>query len=651
MHKNLKLNIEDNNLKCFLIIERDENNEVSISRDDIVRFLADEKITHGIKEDIIDKIVDTGNTGTFLIAEGKEIEEGEDGSVTYLIDENKENKDEKTSYIKQGDKLVDIKLAKKSIDGFDVYGKVSKGKETKEFDIFSIIGLGLEYDDKNSCIIAATNGSYLKNNDGTISIIEKNIVNLEVSTDKLTCTLIIDEFSQNIFTKLELDKALEEEKVIAGLKNDILKKLTETTNFETDRIIIAEAIPPIKGDDGFIEYIIEDKRTIEYNENEVADFYNIDTIINVTENEILAKIFPPKDGKNGENIYGSVINAKKGEEFNHKQILGDGVNFIESENIIKASINGIYEKNAVGLISVVDEYRISEDVDFEVGNIETTSALEIGGDIKAGFRVKSDSNINVNGVIEDAEIICGNNLVCKLGIISGSWLVTAKNTIRAKYINERECESTNIFVKSGITNSKLKVTDSIEADKIIGGILNAKNRIEVKELGSSQFIETQIIMGQNYKVSEKIDENRKKISTLAKELKLSEIKLYRDKKDYNIISTKISSFGNSGSSNKSLLNSLAIQSKELQKKIELRRNKIKNSFEIKMKSLENLNSKLKDKLNEISSPELIVKKTVYPNVKIRMKNSLIYEVKNEISGVRFKLSNDANEVIMLEIGK
>ena len=646
MNKNLKLNISDDKLKCHLIIEKAESDELSYSMNDIKELLSEEKIISGINEGTLEKIVDTQNSGEFLIAEGSVSQDGLDGTITYLIKDL--DKNSKIQYILEGDKLVDIKAATKATEGVNIFGSKSNGIDGKDFDITRIIGIGLEYDEENSCLISETNGEYSKNADGTISIIKKNIVNLEINTDKSQCILIIDEFSKNRFTEIELNNALKKEKITIGIKKEILKKLTETKNFDSDKIVIAESIPPIKGADGHIEYLIDDNSEIKYEENENADFYNIEALTNVSENDMLAKVHLPKDGVDGQNIFGDKIEAKKGEEFNSKQILGVGVKLIEDENSIKSTTNGIYEKNAVGLISVVDEYKISNDVDFEIGSIDTTSALEIGGDIKSGFKVKSESNISVNGVIEDAEVISGNNIICKLGILNGVLEISAKALIKAKYINERECEASNIYVKSGITNSVLKVTDTIEADKIIGGKLFAKEKIEVNELGSSQFIETIIIMGQNYKISNKIEENRKKLSKLSKELKLSEIKLYRDKKDYNVISTKINSFANSGSTNKNLLNSLAMQSKDLQKKIELRRNKIKNSFELKIKSLENLNSKLNEKLNEDSSPEINVKKTVYPNVKIRMKNSLVYEVKNEVNNVRFELNDDDSEVVMMQ---
>jgi len=222
-----------------------------------------------------------------------------------------------------------------------------------------------------------------------------------------------------------------------GINQKVIEEILEDKYKLSDKVAIAENIPATKGDNGSLLYLISEKLEIKSNEKGQVDFYDVSLIKNVLKSEKLVEIIPPKPGKSGKSMFGLEIPGILGQPASYNKIMGRGTELDADNKFIVASVDGIYNKNVAGLIAVVAELNIKSDLDFSVGNINTSSAVTISGDIKAGFKCRSASSIVVDGVIEDALVESGENLICKTGILPGDNKISAKETIKTKYIRNR----------------------------------------------------------------------------------------------------------------------------------------------------------------------------------------------------------------------
>ena len=143
-----------------------------------------------------------------------------------------------------------------------------------------------------------------------------------------------------------------------------------------------------------------------------------------------------------------------------------------------------------------DSILIQGDVDFEVGNIDTPSAIIIGGDLRGGFAVSSGRHITIQGVVENAQVKAGGDLTVYGGIAKGGRRIEAGGEIKAKYIYDRaQVVADSIDVTERIGHSDFRVTGEVKAKEIVGGKLVVGRRVEVANLGSSNNALTDVEVG------------------------------------------------------------------------------------------------------------------------------------------------------------
>ncbi|MBN1971309.1 MAG: DUF342 domain-containing protein [Candidatus Delongbacteria bacterium] len=443
-------------------------------------------------------------------------------------------------------------------------------------------------------------------------------------------------------TTEEIIEDLKKKKVVTGLKISAIEEIVQGKHKLSSKVVVAEFIKPGIGKPGYVEYLIDDsERVVSKDKNDNIDFYETGLIKTVQEGVKIVKIIPPENGPEGMNIFGETIPGLPGEEFKVKKIVGVGTVIDNSGNFIIALKSGIYKKNPIGVVSVVDELVVGGNLDFNIGNIETTSAVIVKGDIQPGFSCKTSNSLKVEGTIEDAYIECGENLICKAGIISGTNHIIAKEEIRTKYIYERTVECKNLFVQGMINNSNIRSTGEIEATKISGGNTFAMKKITVNELGNEQFAQTNVELGINVKVLNRMEQNAKEVADFKNELESKKDVLDVKDKEYKKSSRKLNELIESKSGNSAFITKLTNETKIALEEI----NTLKNDITIIERRISHLKKEYAILASKVEDdfPELIVTGTVYPNTSIRIKLSGRFEVKNVMKNVKFII--DENSVI------
>jgi len=470
-------------------------------------------------------------------------------------------------------------------------------------------------------------------------------VKLKIDPDGSYCMLIMDEPLTGLLAD-DVYNTLNENKITYGIKKKVIEDaLAGNLKFERT-LIIARSIPPTCGSDEYIEYLIdtETETNGDIDENTVVNLYETGFIKNVKADSLLAKIHPPTIGKNGINIFGTMIPGLEGQLIQVKKFTGQGVYVDEESRCIKALISGVYQKNHLGVISVSDELTISGNLDFSVGNIDTTSNIIIRGDIKAGFSCKTTGNIFVEGAIEDAVVESGGSIICKSGIVAGGRTVKAENEIITNYVQDRNIVCGNLYVESMISGSSIKAAGEVRAKKIVGGSIICKNSITAEMIGNIEHTKTSIKLGVDYNIIDKMEKTTQVIVRIKDDLKKNEQMLAKLNEDYKFCAEKIVRISELGATHirRSTIDEIVTRGKEIFADIE----KLKEKNII----LRTQSGRLKKEYSalvvkvELIDTTLTVKDTIYPNTTITMRLNGLFQVHNPMHDLTFYI-NDNNEII------
>jgi len=392
-----------------------------------------------------------------------------------------------------------------------------------------------------------------------------------------------------------------------GIKSESIKYLCESTK-PLLNIPIAEAVPPETGENARIEtyFSLNTRKKALEKENGNVDFHDLGEISSTKEGQPLYKRIPPTIGNPGFNVYGDEIPGLPGKDF--KIVLGQGTLIDEHDpNLVRAANDGeIVIIN--GIVQVSKTHIVEGDVDFSSGNINFNGSIKIKGDVKGGFKVEAMGDIEILGIVEDATVIGGNDVIIRGGFAgNGDGLISAKRDVFVKFVENQKIEAErDIIIESQSYHAKLFAGRSVIAktgnSAIIGGITEAKYSVETGKLGSEASPPTLIKVGIDPKLMEKlknIEDELFHLNDSAEKIEKSIIFLYRMKIDNHGV--------------------LPPHKMELLKKME----ETRDAIPLKQKELENSQENLLKEQEDVEKAYVSADNFVFPKVTIYIGNQWI----------------------------
>jgi uncharacterized protein (DUF342 family) len=292
-----------------------------------------------------------------------------------------------------------------------------------------------------------------------------------------------------------LQQALIQAKVVRGIHNNIM--IDASVAHATVRVLeVASGIPTRHGVDGRVEMLIDEHIHLRVEGNGRVDYREHGRIEDVNGGAALGRILPPTTGVHGVDVHGAYLEARPGRTLNPAQVIGEGAELdAQHPDIIRAVATGHFHRDRIGRLCVQGRYVVDEHVDYHHGNIQTKLSVAIKGDIRAGFTVKSEGDIEVMGVIEDARVTAQGNLVVRGGILPGSNRVKAHGDIDAKHVASRQLKCKELRVTNSLRWSHVMAVGDIIAKEILGGNLTAGGNITCDVLGNSDGLHTRLQAG------------------------------------------------------------------------------------------------------------------------------------------------------------
>lgn len=232
----------------------------------------------------------------------------------------------------------------------------------------------------------------------------------------------------------------------------------------------------------------------------------------VQEGEFLAHIIAPIRGKAGRDVYGKPITPAEPESLR----MGAGLNvrLDEEKREFYSTIAGRVRWSAC-VLSVDPVLEINGNVGLETGNISHPGALVVKRDIETGAEVKAAGDIEVGGIVEEAQLEGGGNLLVAGGITgSPSRRVKVAGSIVARFILDANIlAGEDVVAKREIVHSNIvaKKRVLIPDGRVVGGSICAVGGIEAAQVGSEANVPTLLIAGVDAEAHAAICEKEKQI--------------------------------------------------------------------------------------------------------------------------------------------
>lgn len=352
-------------------------------------------------------------------------------------------------------------------------------------------------------------------------------------------------------TFAQVESQLRENKIVHGTLTEEIKKTLfalSAGHYPSDPVTIALGTPVENGENGKINFLfsLESSLKPKVNPNGTVDYKNVDLVVSVKKGQELAKLVPPTKGTPGKNVLDQIIPAVDGIAAKLPAGANTEVN-PEDPSVLIAGTDGNVKYNGM-VVEISEGFTIKGNVDFSTGNIKYAKSVIVEGDVSSGFKVECGGDLQVRGCIEDAEILVGGNVLCKLGYIGqGKGIIDAKGDVNLNFTKNQvvKCRQ-NVVVAKEALNSTIYARKTITVHgnplSIAGGKMMARDSITAYSIGNNSGIKTILEVGTDYALVEELqkvealiaeiaENKRKLLQTYQKYERLAEIKKQLAPKD------------------------------------------------------------------------------------------------------------------------
>ncbi len=371
---------------------------------------------------------------------------------------------------------------------------------------------------------------------------------LKITEDRLQVLLSCSReglHNSNLTTDIQAE--LKSMEVTADFDNEGLRIAVENAiaeNGEIENLTIAWGKASVAPEDGRLEWT-GDYFTPGYFVDPVTKRIDLHQKIErraVDKGQLLVRVIPPRDGKDGVDVCGRPIKTSRPRPANIK----GGVNVTWNEKEMGYLANCPGSVRMIGKTLDVDEIcLIRGDVGKVTGNICHRGQLVIEGNIESDYKVEAGGHIEVRGLVYACDVKCGGNLIAKEGINENRTKnITVAGDIASKYIlNANVVCNGNVLAKSEIFQSAIRTKGEVicSEGRIVGGEIISAKGIIAKEVGSKGNVETTLVAGVDFALIDKLKENNdniqkskdtiKKLSPACRRLKTSPLSLSAAQKE------------------------------------------------------------------------------------------------------------------------
>lgn len=304
-------------------------------------------------------------------------------------------------------------------------------------------------------------------------------------------------------------------KINYGIDAELINDIIDNKRYFQEFVIV-KGKDPVDGKDAVLTYNFNQNLSAKpkMREDGTVDFHQLDNINRVNGGDVVATITPEDPGESGFNIYGTEVKPKRV----HKKVFKYGKNLKVSEDglslvsLVTGHISLQGDK-----ICVSDEYVVEADVDNSTGDVNFAGNVHVKGNVRAGFSVMAEGDIIIDGVVEGAQIKAGGSIILQRGIQGmQKGTLRAGGDITANFIESATVHARGNIETDAILHSTVTAGGNIEIHGkngyLIGGNVSAGNMITAKVIGSDMGTTTNVTVGNDPELMEKISDLKKQMT-------------------------------------------------------------------------------------------------------------------------------------------
>lgn len=409
--------------------------------------------------------------------------------------------------------------------------------------------------------------------------------------------------------------------VRAGIDEELIKHMIDNKIYLQERRI-AVGKECVEGKDGYFEFLFnrEFSRAPKILPDGTADYYSMNTIATVAEGDEIAIYHHAVEGENGFNVGGVPQTCKRVRDL--PPLLGKGFTRSEDGDHYTADIAGKIEY-VQDRVMISPVYEIQSDIGVQTGNIDFNGDVVIHGMVRTGTSIKATGSVSIDGIVENASITAGKDIILKSGLMGNSQaVIKTKGNLFAKFI-----EYATLDVKGTVNAEVLLNCDVVCGEKLIitgargsvvGGTVRAIGGVEANQIGNEMETKTMVAVGAEVEVYRR--------------MKVLEHKVKSTEQAIESINNQIAEIDK-----KEAAKSVVDRPKSDPRKVALLRMKVKEATNLSQDKEEA--SELGEIIKRAEGAQIVVYGTVYPGTTVRI-DDIVVNVKDSQQSIKFIKEGD-----------
>lgn len=333
---------------------------------------------------------------------------------------------------------------------------------------------------------------------GGHEINEKMDVQVSLDYMEAVCRFYPPSKKGGMMSKEEIIRDLQFKGVCAGIKQEEVQNFLTKRTYCTD-YVLAAGKPPIQGKDAEITYYFNTDVDLrpKRNEDGTVDYHELGIISHVSEGGLLAKLQREDPGKPGQDVLGHEVKPKAVKTM--RLSFANNIELSEDETELHSKVTG-HASLVDGKVFVSNVYEVPADVDHSIGNIDYQGNVHVRGNVKGGFQICAKGDIIVEGVVEDADLQAGGQIIVKRGIHGkNKGILRADGNVICTFIENATVISGGYVESEAILHSQVSAKSAIYVNGkkgfITGGLIRAGNLIQALTIGSEMGAATRLEVG------------------------------------------------------------------------------------------------------------------------------------------------------------
>lgn len=313
---------------------------------------------------------------------------------------------------------------------------------------------------------------------------------LQVKLQDLSASVWIDpplaREQGRILTAEEIKETLKASGVTHGIDPDLLQMLLRP-NCAKGWFDIAVGDPPVDGTDAVIECRVnlEHSSIPEPGEDGTIDFRDRGILPEVVEGTPIYVKLPGREAKDGIDLAGNVIPARKARDIS--LIPTEGTRLREGDSyVLEAACDGFLFLGRDGRVNVGRVFNVKGDLDLQVGNIKYHGPVFVGGNVPSGFRIHAGGDITIMGTSENSDLhSSGGSIEIRGGVFGGR--IHAAGDMKVAFAHEATLQAGGVLDGGKYLQhcqTRCAVLKFAKGGMVVGGEVLASREVDCDVLGT-----------------------------------------------------------------------------------------------------------------------------------------------------------------------